>query len=249
MTDLQKAKTPLVVLSIGAVLLAVLVLLLLRRFAPVLIWLVYWGLLVVSVALMAWLWYLYTESSTAYGNAVAGGDAGVTAAKRNRGIYFALAVGWQLVGTLLVVVLLVMHNRIKLVVALFEESSRCIGSMPFILLLPLMSLVLGTIAVVYFLCIGLFLISAGDMTVDPKTNHATFVMSQTLQAWTFYHVFGFFWTLQFVLAFQETVPLFLLSSFSHFGYPRRKISGDSRLEKCSFATDVANALTHASIRL
>jgi hypothetical protein len=36
-------------------------------------------------------------------------------------------------------------------------------------------------------------------------NHASFAMKHTLQAWTFYHVFGFFWTFQFILAFQETV--------------------------------------------
>jgi hypothetical protein len=118
-----------------------------------------------SAGLMAWLWYLYSCSAAEHNAAVADGGTGSTAIKRNKNMFLAMAIGWQLVGILLVILLLIMHSRIKMVVALFEESSRCIASMPLLLVLPVMSLLLGGITVLYFLCIGLFLISASEQVL------------------------------------------------------------------------------------
>ena len=38
-----------------------------------------------------------------------------------------------------------------------------------------------------------------------STGHVSYVMSSSLQAWTWFHVLGGFWTFQFVMAYQQTV--------------------------------------------
>lgn len=71
-------------------------------------------------------------------------------------------------GALITIILLVMHGRIALVVALFTEASKCISAIPLILTIPVLSLFLGALVAAYFLGMLTFLISSGDPTVD---NH------------------------------------------------------------------------------
>ena len=73
-----------------------------------------------------------------------------------------------LAGALITIILLVMHGRIALVVALFTEASKCISAIPLILTIPVLSLFLGALVAAYFLGMLTFLISSGDPTVD---NH------------------------------------------------------------------------------
>ena len=200
-------------LSVVAVILAFTMTLLLRFLAKIIIWVVYYGLIILSIGLMVWLWVLYARSNAEL-SAGGGGDGGSTSsiasidalpsARKDASTFLALAIGWTVIGALITILLVVMHGRIALVVALFTEASKCIGSMPFILTIPLMTLALGTLVVAYFMGMAMFLVSSGDPAVD-ENGHVSFVMSRSLQAWTWYHVLGFFWTFQFVMAYQETV--------------------------------------------
>lgn len=120
---------------------------------------------------------------------------------------------WAL--TIIVFLLLIaMHKRIKIAVAVIRESSRAIRKMPLLLLWPIIPTVFFIILVVYSIAIAACILSSDDLlgaaastlnTIDDSTTvdlNATQVVPQKTaqQAVLAFHIFGFLWTNQLLQA-------------------------------------------------
>ena len=70
-----------------AVILAFLMTILLRFLARIVIWVVYYGLLVLNVGLMVWLWVLYAKSNAEVAAAEGSSVDAITSAKRDTSIF------------------------------------------------------------------------------------------------------------------------------------------------------------------
>lgn len=98
-----------------------------------------------------------------------------------------------------------MYNRIALVVALFQEAGDALGTMPLLLFYPILTFLQAVVVIAYFGYVLIYLWSAGEAVVNNGTQHVTFEAKDELIGWYWYHFFGFFWTFELVLAFQEAV--------------------------------------------
>lgn len=118
-------------------------------------------------------------------------------------------VMWAL--TIVVVLLIIaMHKRIHIAVAVIRESSRAVRKMPLLLLWPAVPAVGFVALVVYCIAIAACLLSADDLGAAVQSTasafNATTVEVQALpakttqQALLAFHVFGFLWTNQLLQA-------------------------------------------------
>jgi hypothetical protein len=203
--DFETAKWSLAMLFALCILLSFIVVCCLRRIAAVIIWTVYWLLFLGTCVLLAWLWWSWTESVDS-NNARRAANVTVTKSQqKNEDLFFGLAITWSVIGGLLLIFLIYIHKTIALVVAIFKEAGKVVYSMPIILLYPLKTFAECVAVVMYFLYIFFYLWSAGDPTMHVTTQHVTYEWSDELHGWLWLHLFGFYWTFEIVLAFQEAV--------------------------------------------
>jgi len=116
-----------------------------------------------------------------------------------RGLFYALAA----VDVIVVLALLCMINRITLAIGIIKESSKVMLKMPTLLLVPFfIDLALVPLAI-YFIYIGAYLGSAGTPTYDANGNFEGYKADETLRWMQLYHLFGGYWTLNFVQALGD----------------------------------------------
>ncbi|XP_076335074.1 choline transporter-like protein 1 [Tachypleus tridentatus] len=102
-------------------------------------------------------------------------------------------------------VIIVMRKRIKLVSALLKEAGKALAAMPLLFLQPLMTFIALAGIIVSWFVSYLYIHTAEDITVDPKTDYVTFHLSTFFQLMKWYHLFALFWFTQFIIACQHIV--------------------------------------------
>lgn len=204
MSDLQTSWSALAIILGATMVVAILFILLMRCFAYVMIWIAYWSLLVCTAGGIGLLWFMWSGKDAAYKLDIANNITTTASAKSNVDLFFGLAIGWSILGGIFFVLLIFMRKRIALVVALFQEAGKCIATMPSILFYPLFTLCSASVCIVYFGLVGLYLFSAGTTTVD-EYQHVSYPTNMDYRYMSLYHLFGFYWSFEFTLAFQEAV--------------------------------------------
>lgn len=259
MSDIEKSYESILLMMFASLVLSILMIILLRYIAYWVIWTAYWVLLIASTVLLGWLWWLYVDYKEDYDWY---GDNNLTApdsAKENVDMFLALAIVWSILGGALIILMLFMHSRIALVVALFQEAGDAIGKMPLLVFYPIITFVVGLGVIFYFMFVLLYLWTAGETRVDNVTQHVSFEKTEELVGWYWYHLFGFFWTFEFILAMQEIVVAGAVASW-YFTMPcsktgRRKIGGWPifksflRAIRFSLGSVIAGALIIAIIKI
>ncbi|KAM7384524.1 hypothetical protein PAMA_011738 [Pampus argenteus] len=146
-----------------AMVVSMLFLLLLRFTAPVMVWVLIVGVLGAGAY---GIWHCYWEY-TNYKNASASiTDIGFTT---NFKIYLQVQETWlafliiiSVVEAILLLTIIFLRNRIRIAIALIQESSKAIGHMMFSLLYPLVTFVLLVVCVAYWGATALYLATSGD---------------------------------------------------------------------------------------
>jgi len=205
MNDIEKSYESILLMMFASLVLSILMIVLLRYIAYWVIWTAYWVLLIASAVLLGFLWWLYLDYKDDYDYYGANNLTAPDSAKENVDLFLALAIIWSVFGGLLIILMLYMHSRIALVVALFQEAGDAIGKMPLLIFYPILTFVVGLGVIIYFMFILLYLWTAGETRVDNVTQHVTYEKTEELVGWYWYHLFGFFWTFEFILAMQEIV--------------------------------------------
>jgi len=204
--DLQKAKVAIIVLLAATMVLTLIFVFVMRWIAAALIRVAFYGLLLGTPALIGFLWYMYMGAKEDYDKTQATNSTGGTAStKKNMDMFLALAITWSVLGGILFIILLFLRKRIELVVQLFKEAGRALTKMPLLLFYPLLTFTSVIVVLCYFGYYGLLLLSAGEQVIDESSQHVTYEISETLQYMTLYHIFGFYWTFELCVAFQEAV--------------------------------------------
>ncbi|XP_028395012.1 choline transporter-like protein 4 [Dendronephthya gigantea] len=136
---------------------------------------------------------------------------------------------------ILILLLLALRKRIQIAVALIKEGSRAISSMLFTLLWPIIPWLLQLIAFAWFVAVGVYLVTTGDAefqlknttdVIDPLCKYQDYVDSEnqtclfvkfsdevTVFRLQVYHLFGWFWIMNFVIALGQCV---LAGSFASY---------------------------------
>lgn len=191
-SDLQKTWQEICYLSSTALGVSMSIVILLRFIAGIVIWLMVLLLGMGSVVGTALCWYHYYELK---------GDSSQEE-ERNWLIGSIVAT---VVMVIVILVLLVMRKRIGLVVQLFKEAGHVVSSVPFLLLLPLWTIIcfLGFLALLSYIFLAME--SAGQINISNTTGFVSFEKDQPLKIFRWYHLIASVWILQFILACERIV--------------------------------------------
>jgi hypothetical protein len=108
--------------------------------------------------------------------------------------------------TLVVLILLVaMRNRIRLVVALFQESALVLQTVPMLLFMPLFTFIFMAAWLVFWIYVFIGLGASGEETANLGTGFIEFKDRENYEQMWWYHVFALFWVTQFIIACQQFV--------------------------------------------
>ncbi|XP_015793685.1 choline transporter-like protein 1 [Tetranychus urticae] len=211
----------LVYLFIVSFVFALLLVILIRFMASLIIW---FTLIILSIALITgtthiWLYWgdlKFTNNSTAnitQPNLIS--DSEPDKAER----WLVYCIGATVFTTIFLLVLLVMRKRIQLVCLLFKEAGKAIGSMPLLLLQPILTLIiLCGLGFLWF--IGtLYLMSNRIPMVDPESGFVVYGFEPLYSYVKWINIFAILWLIYFVTACQHYV---IAGSVSKWFFQRDK---------------------------
>eukprot|EP01113_Clastostelium_recurvatum_P017898 TRINITY_DN2111_c0_g1_i3.p1 TRINITY_DN2111_c0_g1~~TRINITY_DN2111_c0_g1_i3.p1 ORF type:complete len:665 (-),score=180.21 TRINITY_DN2111_c0_g1_i3:98-1993(-) len=104
---------------------------------------------------------------------------------------------------IIVLAVLFMFNRIRVAVAIIQETSRAISSMTSILFYPIVTFFLLVGLASYWIIIGVYLASCMTPEYDENGRYQEYKASQTLRYLGLYHLFGGLWTLNVILGIGQ----------------------------------------------
>ena len=95
---------------------------------------------------------------------------------------------------------LLMIRRLMIAIACLKVASQAIAAMPMILFSPVVPLLMNVCFMAWAVIVAVYLYSSGTLT---KASDGTVSIdwSETLQYMSLYHLFGVFWTTQFIAGF------------------------------------------------
>eukprot|EP01137_Pigoraptor_chileana_P004835 Opistho-2@47043 len=175
--------------------------LLMRFFAPLLIWATVLAVVVGSAGLTAFLFFEYKDSKKTLD---ALEEANQTSEqKRNVKMFLGLAITAAIVTVILLLLLLILRKRIKLCIMIFREASKAIAKMPLVMLAPIFTFCALLLFIAYWIFVYMYLASAGVPSLDPTTGMVSYTMDKSLEYMQWYHIFGGLWTANLFIAIQQ----------------------------------------------
>ncbi|GJQ71206.1 hypothetical protein Trydic_g1103 [Trypoxylus dichotomus] len=181
---------------------SVILVILLRFFVGILVWVVLVGVILFSVAATIAFWYLYyqhndnEDAETSY--------LGITIAQRQKSFYLICGILATIVSFCVIVVIIALRKRINLVVQLFVEAGKSITAMPLLLFEPLLTLISLFTVIVCWLYFSLWIQSAGFLTYVRK-GFFIFKSDSTMKIAGFWNLFSMLWMCQFIIGCQHMV--------------------------------------------
>eukprot|EP00042_Codosiga_hollandica_P057139 m.840181 g.840181 ORF g.840181 m.840181 type:complete len:641 (+) comp59508_c0_seq9:56-1978(+) len=137
---------------------------------------------------------------------------------RNVKLYQAGAIILTIAAILFFCLLVVMRNRIRFVIALFEETSIALMRLPQLFLLPATTTIFLAMFFAFWLTVYIFLASTGSPVID-SNGHVAYEDTPNYQKMWWYYIFGLFWGGLFPIACQDLV---LASCIATWYYTRNK---------------------------
>ncbi|KAF5304006.1 hypothetical protein FQA39_LY01791 [Lamprigera yunnana] len=172
-----------------------------RFLVGVVIWLVLIGVVLACIIGTIYLWILWKQSKSASddGKPVTG-----VLGTRRTGSYLAFAIIATIVTICVLLIVLVLRKRVKLVIQMFKEAGKAIGSMPLVLLQPVWTFICIAIALGLWLYFTLWIESSGQ---KKRIRDDHYILEKdTLMIFTrFYNIFITLWLLQFLIGCQHMV--------------------------------------------
>ncbi|KAJ1510665.1 hypothetical protein HMI54_003106 [Coelomomyces lativittatus] len=149
-------------------------------------------------------YYMYTvwqAKLSAWNSAVSTGTTTSTL-QYERDMALAFFIIFIVLGVLFLFMIIALRNRIRIAVQIIKEASKAVMSIPLIVFFPLVSFVSIIILVAYYLVIAAY------MATGPDTTSLSIIsVPQTINFFKYfqwYHLFGFLWTLAFIIGVNQT---------------------------------------------
>ncbi|ORZ40239.1 plasma-membrane choline transporter-domain-containing protein [Catenaria anguillulae PL171] len=163
--------------------------------------LTYLTLLAVEGGLGALAWYTYglwQTKKTANALVASPSAADTQSEQVNMGLFIAMCC---LAGIFLLM-MIALRKRIRIAIQIIKETSKAVGSMPLIVLFPLVPYVGIIVLTVYYVIIAIYIETSNDVT-----SLSALGVNQSItyiKYFQWYHLFGFLWTLAFLVAINQT---------------------------------------------
>lgn len=188
----------------------------LRYFAGVMAWVTVVSVNVILIAVTAYfamkagLIELSAVTESVDGTGVA---VDLTNDEENKDIFtYATYVMCAVAGVALLFTLL-MIRRLMIAIAVLKVASQAIAQMPMILFQPLIPLLMNVVFVAYALVVAVYLYASGTIERNTTTGNITINWNETLQYMSLYHLFGIFWTTQFIAGFGVMITAGAIAAY------------------------------------
>mmetsp|Transcript_25196 Transcript_25196/g.47612 ORF Transcript_25196/g.47612 Transcript_25196/m.47612 type:complete len:723 (+) Transcript_25196:109-2277(+) len=214
--DVYKAWAAILVCGVlGAVVLSMVWLTVLRYFSGFMAW---FTLLAVNLLFIAVTLLCASRAGLIGDNAVGStldtyDTSGVTDPSQEDKMYFEIATYVFATITGLVLLLsILMIPRIAVAVACLKVASQAISTMPFILFFPVVPFLLEVVLIVWWIAVSIALYSAATVKEDPDGGY-TLEWDEQMRYMMAYHLFGLLWTNQFLVGFGLCVIAGAVASY------------------------------------
>ena len=114
------------------------------------------------------------------------------------------------VATVIFLIVIALRNRIRLAIAIIEETSKAVRAMPLVVFFPIFKYVAIVCLIAWTLYIWAMLTTSGSTIAgqiagqaNGKLNQTMFEPNKTLQGLSLYYVLGFFWTYNWIVAIWQ----------------------------------------------
>eukprot|EP00049_Salpingoeca_infusionum_P017614 m.353687 g.353687 ORF g.353687 m.353687 type:complete len:667 (-) comp16820_c0_seq1:211-2211(-) len=121
-----------------------------------------------------------------------------------------------------------LRNRIRLAVTILQEASKALASIPALYFSPIFTTIVMLAFVGYWLFIMAYLSTVGTVSIVSGRAQTTKTEEATYMVW--YHIFGFFWLSQFILACEEIV---IAGSIASWYFTQGSSAGLLKMPYCS----------------
>ncbi|XP_013398047.1 choline transporter-like protein 1 isoform X2 [Lingula anatina] len=249
-TDMETAWREMAYLSSGSVGVALIILVLLRFFAGVIIWLVIIVCALGSLAGTGFCWYTWYTYNKALNETPVSDQTDEDKELVTRWLIIACVVSG--ITLIILLILLVMRKRIALVVQLFKEAGKAIAKMPVILLQPIWTFLVLAASLAGLGYLFMYLETAGDPEIH-SSGQVFYKVDELLFYLKWYHIFGTLWIIQFIIACQQMVIAGAIATWyfhrdkSQIGYP--VLASTGRLIRYHLGTVAFGSLIIAIIQL
>lgn len=200
--DIKSCWKVVVVACVGALLVALLWLIMMRLFAGIAIWFCVWTVVLLLIGITAMFWLEGTNLKSVY-------DATPTSMQlsSDKTMWQAfLYTSYALCGVsaIVLIIVLFMCNRIHMAAMICEEASKAVASMFFQLvsfpIVPFLALVaLG----VYFVSVALFAFTVLSPDYSELETFTGLTQDNILKGLMLYHFFGLLWTFNWIIGIAE----------------------------------------------
>eukprot|EP00360_Condylostoma_magnum_P000980 CAMPEP_0168315214 /NCGR_PEP_ID=MMETSP0210-20121227/10487_1 /TAXON_ID=40633 /ORGANISM="Condylostoma magnum, Strain COL2" /LENGTH=136 /DNA_ID=CAMNT_0008287087 /DNA_START=917 /DNA_END=1324 /DNA_ORIENTATION=+ len=107
---------------------------------------------------------------------------------------------------------------------MMKASTKFLKDVWVVFLLPLMVIVIAILLFCYWVTSSIYLYGTGDLTLNDDTNLAEIDWDDTVRNIFYFHFFGIFWVVAFIIAFEQ----FVIASSVSFWYFNEK--ADKKVE-------------------
>ncbi|CAL1534442.1 unnamed protein product [Lymnaea stagnalis] len=202
--DLYASWNVVIALCFVAVAFSVILVLLIRFFASVVVWLMVALAVLASMVGTAFVWWTFIS----YKNKLDMEESlripllEVDINSENAFLLFSIVT--TILTVILLLILLVLRKRIIFVVALLQEAGSCVSAMPLLLIQPLWTFILLLMFFVYWVTVLAFLSTAETPTVTEQ-GYVLFAKHETVTYFWWFHLVGLIWVSEFILNCQSFV--------------------------------------------
>ncbi|KAF5305606.1 hypothetical protein FQR65_LT07686 [Abscondita terminalis] len=188
-------------LCIISLVFSLVIMILFRLLVGIVVWLVLVGVVLACSLGTAYLWILWRQSKMDSNDAthVIG-----TVEVRKTDSYLAFAIIASIVTVCVLLIVLVLRKRVQLVIQLFKEAGKAIGSMPLVLFQPIWTFACIAIAIASWIYFTLWIESSGHQKMI-REDHYIFEKDAWMIFTRWYNIFITLWLLQFFIGCQHMV--------------------------------------------
>ncbi|XP_072172583.1 choline transporter-like protein 1 [Diadema setosum] len=203
LVDLYMARFIILGLCAISLVLSFIMVVLIHLIAQVIVWIIYIVSVVGSIAGTAVLWWTYVSKKKALDATPA--DLRLDADQRNVTAFLGFSIAATVFTVILFLVILVMRKRVAFTVELFAQAGKAIRAMPLLLLQPFWTFLILLVFFVYITIVFIAISATGYPLVTEPNGYVTYNPPQPVRYMWWYHVIGFIWTGEFILACHQFV--------------------------------------------
>ncbi|XP_064486350.1 choline transporter-like protein 1 isoform X2 [Ornithodoros turicata] len=219
--DLSVCWRELIYMCLIALGLTIVVLILMRFFTGLIVWLILFVISLACIGCTAYLWFLWYVKRRDYPK-LPDDDPRKHSNEVSYWLYGSIAA--TVVTVIILLIILVMRKRIQLTAALFGEAGKALTAMPLLFFQPIWTLIFLCVVVLGWVAGMLYISTAGHPALDRATGLVYLKKDSLLLVAPWFHLMALYWLTQFIVSCQYVV---IAGSTATWYFTRNKSELDS----------------------